>query len=145
MRPLARRGRRAAAAVGRFLASTGQVPDLALTSPAVRATQTLELAMAAGGWTCAAREVPSFYGADAGSVLAEVRAAPDDAGVLLLVGHEPGWSEATALLIGGGRVRMPTAAVALVTVDVTRWRAVAPGAGELTWMVVPRLLPGAGG
>ena len=91
------------------------------------------------------REIPSFYGGDAGSVLAAVRAAPDDAGVLLLVGHEPAWSEATALLIGGGRIRMPTGAVAKVAVDVTRWRAVAPGSGVLGWMVVPRLLPGAEG
>ena len=97
--------------------------------------------MAAGGWTCDVREVPSFYEGDAGSVLAEVRAAPDDAGVLLLVGHEPVWSEATALLIGGGRIRMPTAALALVAVDVTRWSAVAAGSGQLAWMVVPRLLP----
>ncbi|MCY3967357.1 MAG: histidine phosphatase family protein, partial [bacterium] len=46
-RPLNRRGRQAAAAVGKFLAEAGRVPDLVLCSPAVRTCQTLELAMQA--------------------------------------------------------------------------------------------------
>src|SRR2546428_3125668 len=60
-RPLARRGRKAAKTMGRFLARAGQVPDAAITSPAVRAHDTLQLAMDGGGWTCPARTAPSLY------------------------------------------------------------------------------------
>jgi hypothetical protein len=35
---------------------------------------------------------------------------------------------------------MPTAALALVELDVDRWRDADAGLGTLCWMVVPRLL-----
>ena len=40
-RPLARRGRRAARTMGRHLAAVGPAPTLALTSPALRAHDTV--------------------------------------------------------------------------------------------------------
>ncbi len=43
-RPVAKRGRKAAKLMGRFLASTGQVPDSVVTSSALRARSTFELA-----------------------------------------------------------------------------------------------------
>ena len=49
-RPLASRGRRAAAAVGRFLAAAGPMPDRVLSSSAVRALSTVRLAAEAGRW-----------------------------------------------------------------------------------------------
>jgi hypothetical protein len=42
--------------------------------------------------------------------------------------------------IGGGRVRVPTAAVVRVNFDVERWKDVGMGTGELAWCVVPSLL-----
>src|SRR5947207_15865347 len=72
-RPLARRGRKAAKTMGRFLARAGQVPDAAITSPAVRAEETLRLTMDGGGWTCPARTATSLYGGGGSGLLAEIR------------------------------------------------------------------------
>jgi phosphohistidine phosphatase len=140
-RPLARRGRKAAQRVGWFLAGTGQVPDAAITSPAVRATATLARVMAAAAWSCPARAAEALYGGGVAGLLGEVRAEPTTTRVLLVVGHEPTCSEAVALLIGGGHVRLPTAAVARIDLEVQRWEEVGPGTGVLAWSVVPRLLP----
>ena len=134
-RPLARRGRKAAEAIGRFLARAEQVPDAAITSPAVRAEDTLRRAMKAGGWTCPVRTAPNLYGAGVSGLLTEIRIEPSSTGVLLAVGHEPAWSNAVAAF-----VRFPTAAVARVDFDVARWEDVRPGTGELVWIVPPRLL-----
>jgi len=139
-RPLARRGRKAARRMGRFMARAGQVPDSAITSPAVRAADTLQLAMGGGGWSCPVRTAPSLYGGGVSGLLAEVRREPVGTDVLLAVGHEPTWSAALAALVGGGEVRFPTAALARVDLDVDRWDEVAPGTGVLAWLVVPRLL-----
>ena len=49
-RPLAPRGTRAAATIGRHLAAVDQVPDFALVSSARRAQETFNLAREAGGW-----------------------------------------------------------------------------------------------
>ena len=126
--------------MGRFLASAGQVPDAAITSPAVRAEATLGLVMAAAAWSCPARSAEALYGGGVAGLLDEVRSEPTATRVLLVVGHEPTCSEAVALLIGGGQVRLPTAAVARIDLEVQRWDEVGPGAGVLVWSVVPRLL-----
>jgi phosphohistidine phosphatase len=125
-RLLARRGRKAAQRVGRFLAGAGQVPDAAITSPAVRAEATLGLVMAAAAWSCPARSAEALYSGGVAGLLGEVRAEPTATRVLLVVGHEPTSSEAVSLLIAGGRVRLPTAAVARIDVEVQRWRRSGP-------------------
>jgi phosphohistidine phosphatase len=141
-RPLARRGRKAAQRIGRLLAGADQVPDAAITSPADRAQATLGLVMAAAGWNCPVRSAEGLYGGGVTGLLAEVRAERIPTRVLLLVSHEPTCSEAVALLIGGGRIRFPTAAVARVDLEAERWEEVGPGVGALVWSVVPRLLGG---
>ena len=141
-RPLTMRGCRAAAAIGRFVSAAGQIPDLAVTSTAVRARETLRLAHEAGTWGCPTREDPRLYGASVADVLALIRR--EDVGVqrLLLVGHEPAWSATLTTLIGGGEFRMPTCAAGQVDFDVADWSGVEPGAGELAWFLPPRLIEG---
>jgi len=60
-RPLAKRGKKAARAVGMFLDKTGQTPELILQSPARRASQTLAHAIEAGGWSCSCRVMHALY------------------------------------------------------------------------------------
>jgi phosphohistidine phosphatase len=139
-RPLNRRGQKAAKTIGRFLAGAGQVPDAAITSPAVRAADTLRLAMKAGGWHCPVRMASGLYGAGVSGLVAEIRKEPIATEVLLAVGHEPTWSDAASAFIAGGGLRFPTAALARIDFDVDRWKDIAPDTGVLAWLVTPRLL-----
>ena len=141
-RPLKKRGVKAARQMGRFLKATGQVPEGAVSSSAVRARRTLELAQEAGGWTGASvRVTDDLYDVYPGDVLEVIRAEPDTTEVLLLVGHEPTWSETISELIAGGELRFPTAALARVDLDVGSWRDVAFGLGRLILFAPPKLLP----
>jgi phosphohistidine phosphatase len=137
-RPLARRGRRAAITMGRFLGRAGVVPDAALSSPARRAIDTLRLTREAAGWSCPVQEAPGLYGEGSAGALAEIGARGGGAEVLVVVGHEPDTSQLVALLVGGGRLRVPTAAAVGIALDV-RWAEVGPATGELAWLLVPRL------
>jgi phosphohistidine phosphatase len=139
-RPLARRGRKAAQQMGRFLARARQVPDAAITSPALRAEDTLRLAMEGGGWSCPVRTAAPLYGGGVSGLLTEVRKERDTTDVLLAVGHEPTWSEAVVALIGGGEIRFPTGALARVDFEVDRWDEVGPGTGVLVFCIGPRQL-----
>jgi phosphohistidine phosphatase len=141
-RPLAHRGRKAAKRMGKFLARAGQAPDAAITSPAVRAEDTLRLAIEGGGWSCPVRTAARLYDGGLSGLLAEVRKEPASTDVLVAVGHEPTWSEALSAFIGGGEVGLPTAAMARIDFEVDGWEEVAPGTGVLAWIVVPRLLDG---
>jgi phosphohistidine phosphatase len=139
-RALNRRGRKAAATIGKFIARAEQVPETAIVSPAVRAQETLERAMAAGDWNCSVRTADALYEGGVGGLLDEIRTEPPDTDLLLAVGHEPTWSDAASLLIGGGNLRLPTAALVRIEFAADHWRDVGPGTGELAWSVVPRLL-----
>jgi len=142
-RPLAERGVKAARKVGRFLARAEMVPELVICSTAVRARTTVELAAEAGGWHCPVEHTRAFYGADPAAVLAEIASRPAPPR-LMVVGHEPTWSELVSLLVGGGAVRMATAAVACLELPASGWSAIEPGAGRLVWLVTPKLLQPAG-
>ena len=143
-RPIAKRGRRAASTMGRFLALTEHLPDNVISSSARRAHETVELAHAAGSWECQIEIDDSFYEANVGIVLSRIRREADATEVLLIAGHEPTWSELVSHLSGGGQLRFPTAAMARIDLDIDHWSAVAPSTGRLIWLIPPRLLSDSG-
>lgn len=138
-RPVAERGVKAAQAMGRQLAAANKVPDLAITSSAVRARTTLELAIAAGHWPCPIQVSDDLYEASIEQVLGVIHQTSNQNGTLMLVGHEPTWSEAVAYF-SGGSVRMPTATMVCLEFEVVTWQQVEYGRGTLLWLLPPKLL-----
>ncbi len=141
-RPLAKRGRRAAKKMGRYLSNRGEVPTLVITSTATRALKTAAIAAKAGDWDAEIRESRELYEAVPSYVLELIQALPDQISSIMLVGHEPTWSASIALLTGSSEIDFPTAAMARIALDVPGWEEVQPGSGELQWLVVPRSLDG---
>ncbi len=139
-RPLSVRGLKAARRIGRFLTEAGAVPDLVLSSTAVRAVATAELAAEAGRWSCEIVTRRDLYATDPGTVLDVVQAVENGVERLLIAGHEPTWSTLVSWLIGGGRVRMPTAAVACLDLPHGGWMDLAPATCVLRWLVTPKSL-----
>jgi len=143
-RPLARRGTKAAALVGRFLRRIDLVPDQVLTSSAVRARTTVELAAEAGQWGCPVQGTRRLYEASPEQVMEEIRAVEGAPARLLVAGHEPTWSALLSLLVGGGSFRLPTAALACIELEADGWADLQAGGGQLAWLVNPKLLEVAG-
>ncbi|NIA25717.1 MAG: histidine phosphatase family protein [Gammaproteobacteria bacterium] len=139
-RPLSQRGVDAAKTMGRFLSSAGQIPDAIVTSSAVRADQTAQLASDAGDWVVPIRVTDRLYGTRPEIVLQEVGVEPEDTTKLMIVGHEPVWSLLLSSLVGGGHYVFPTAAVARIDLPAATWADVELDSGELRWLVTPRLL-----
>jgi phosphohistidine phosphatase len=139
-RPLTSRGTRAAKTMGRFLASIEILPDLILASSAVRARTTAELLRAASGALCPLELRPAFYGGAPQTVVDELRQIDDRYETVLIVGHEPTWSSLVGILVGGGQHAMVTAALAAIQLGIRSWRDLIPSAGELTFLLPPRLL-----
>jgi phosphohistidine phosphatase len=143
-RPLNARGHAAARAMGREMRRLGLAYDLILASPAARVTGTLnELAQGYGGAAATVQD-ERIYLASPATLLALVRAADDEIGSLLLVGHNPGLA-LLALALGrpGGlhdlvAAKYPTGALTEISLDVDSWRDVAEGAGTLARFIRPR-------
>jgi phosphohistidine phosphatase len=139
-RPLNARGERAARQMGRFLTASGAVPDLIISSTATRALRTVELASEAGSWGSAIVTDPDLYACDVETALGVLAEVDPEVGCLLVSGHEPTWSGLVGRMIGGGRVRMPTAAVACLQLPHGRWADVSREKCVLRWLVTPKML-----
>lgn len=146
-RPLAERGRKAAPVMGRAMAARGWVPQAAFVSAALRARQTWRLvAGGLGGQAPRAVHDEALYMASPERLLGFLQRAPEDAGRVVLVGHNPGLEELALLLAGPAsdeealsrlREKFPTAALARFEIACP-WRALAPAAAQLTHFLRPR-------
>ena len=150
-RPLSARGRRAAALMGAHLREEGVRPDLVLCSSARRARETYErVAAGLGGeeGPPPVRFERGLYLAASDRLLEHLRAVPDEARAVLLIGHNDGLPQLALHLAGAAEgearkslaAKFPTAALAVLTFDLPSWRDLAEGSGRLTAVVVPKQL-----
>jgi len=139
-RPLARRGRKAASIMGRYLTALSEVPEFVCSSSAIRALDTAQRAAEAGDWSCPIEISESLYHASPDQVLDVARKTDPAVARLLMAGHEPTWSVLTGRLIGAASIRFPTAAIARIDLAIEEWREVDYGKGTLVWLVTPKLL-----
>lgn len=147
-RPLNARGRAACATMAHALRDRGLEPDLVLCSPAARTRETLACILDQTGWAPPVVHPAVLYPGDPGAVLGAIRAVPATAARLLVIGHNPG-IHALALHLAAQSAddaarrlaaKFPTAALAVLSFGLTRWRDVAPGQGRLTAFLTPASL-----
>ena len=149
-RPLAKRGRRDAPVVGRWLGASGYVPDAVVCSTAARARETWDLAFvglaaAAPGAAPAVRYEPRVYEATVLGLLMLVREFDPGWRTVLIVGHNPGLAELTAGLAGPDAdltAGYPTAFTAVLGLPGP-WAEATPGEARLLDFTVPAFLHGA--
>jgi phosphohistidine phosphatase SixA len=111
------------------------------SSPLARAWQTAEILEREAGWP-APRELAGLEpDADPAAILGLLRGGRDRAR-LALVGHEPGLHQILSLLLSGAAdgvsLEMKKGGAALIRID----REIGAGAGQLLWLLPPRVVPG---
>ncbi len=136
-RPLSDRGKQDAALIGRYLSAVDLRPDSVITSSALRARSTVDIAAESGGWQCPIRATGALYDTVPGVALDEIQAEPDTTTLLLISGHEPTWSALASLLIGGGSMHFSAGGLACIEFPVQHWRDVQPSRGQLAWLITP--------
>jgi len=147
-RPLAKRGRRDAPRVGRWLHEHGYQPDVVVCSDARRTRQTWDLVVPELGGSPAVRFEPRAYAASALTLLHLVQELPSRYRTALLIGHNPGLSDLAGnlaapadsdLATGNGRrpgISLPTAAVAVLEFPGD-WPSLTPGQAHLVSLTTP--------
>jgi phosphohistidine phosphatase len=134
-RPLTDAGKAQTAAEAAGLAKFGFKPDVILTSPLVRARQTAEIA--AREWGMLGRvALDKRLGPDFGlKELRQIVSEHNGHESLLLVGHEPDFSDVVGRLIGDAKVVMKKGGMAAVEVTGRD-----PLRGRLLWLATPQML-----
>jgi phosphohistidine phosphatase len=133
-RPLNDRGRKAAEAMGKFISKQNIPIDLVISSPAVRARQTIELVLRSSRRSPALRFDQRVYEASPSRLLEIVTEIEDNPKAVLLVGHNPGMEELLSSLVGEEQ-HMPTASLAKISLGVKKWEKVLGSGGVLDFFV----------
>lgn len=132
-RPLTERGRERMAREAKTMARLGIEPDAILTSPLVRAKETATIvAKALKLQDRLAEEERLGLSFDAGRFESIIR-DHHDAQELMLVGHEPSFSQTVGKLIGGARIDFKKGALARVDLAMG-------SQGALVWLLPPKAL-----
>jgi len=146
-RPLAPRGVRDADRMGAFLAREQVRPALVLCSSGLRARQTLARVLSSLGDRLEIHVEPDVYTFDPAPLLERLRAVPVGVPSVMLIGHNPALQELALTIAGRGgglaqmRTKFPTCGLAEIELGVDSWLDVAPGAGSLLRVTLPRDLP----
>jgi len=136
-RPLAKRGRKAAPRVGRFLFQQGLIPDFVVSSPAMRARQTviavceqMDISPDQISWD------DRIYGGWTASLVDVLTDCPNESRCVLIAGHNPGLETLLQYLChhrvpfpADGKL-LPTAAVAHLQID-SEWSDLDSGVARL--------------
>jgi phosphohistidine phosphatase len=146
-RPLSKRGKAAAQAMGRAMGERGLVPGLVLCSPARRARDTWALASAELKLAPRLLIEEDVYDFGNGGKLAElIHRSGGNAGDLMVVGHNPSMERLARRLAGGGdkklrerlEAKYPTGALAVFEAGLQSWADFEDGAFTLTHFIRPK-------
>ncbi|MBT0669697.1 histidine phosphatase family protein [Novosphingobium profundi] len=146
-RPLNNRGRKGAAIMGLHIRDHAVGWSRVIASPAVRVTQTLEIACEAAGETPPITWDRRIYLASSATLIDILREQDGDPRSIMMVGHNPGLEDLIFDLVpDDGRSplrdvveeKLPTAAYAVLELDIERWDQVDMACAKLVHLQRPR-------
>ncbi len=136
-RPLNKRGQMAAPFMGGLMRGLGFEPYVILSSPAERAKSTTELVKKAGEFDAEIRLDHRIYEASP-NALRQIVAELDDAyRSAMIVGHNPG-IEGFIRFLTGELEPMPTAALAVIDLNIDKWNDTNEWCGTLQTVIRPK-------
>ena len=107
--------------MGELVREYGLIPDVVISSDAVRARLTAEAVVEAARYKGEIVLHQRLYMASPADILSLLRTVWEKAETVMIVGHNPGLEELVAQLTGE-RQDLPTAALAQIVLPIDRWR-----------------------
>ena len=149
-RKLTARGRADAPVVGAYMVRHRLLPEFVLTSPVVRAEETLTGILAEFATQPRVARVERIYNASPATLIRLIRETRD-AKTLLLVGHNPGMHDVALALIASGDTetrerlaeKLPTSGLVVIDFAFDDWSRLHINSGKLERFVSPRSIEAA--
>jgi len=135
-RTLTEHGQQQAMFMGDLLKEKNIKPDFILCSSAVRARMTMDLAMKTGEIECDSNITDALYNTTVDNTIQILRQLSDQDKVVMLIGHEPTWSELTTSLTSEP-ASFSTAGLACIEFDNEQWKDVGKNKAKLKWYEHP--------
>lgn len=138
-RPLKKRGTKDAGVMGKVLKDMQLVPELILTSPAVRARETARLL--AREYNIDINQLvlePMLYLESKAKLLKVINTIDDKFNTVFLISHNPGLTDLANTLSGESIENIPTSGVFALQFDVSSWAEADKGNARKTIFEVPK-------
>lgn len=136
-RSLKKRGRKDSVLMAKLLKKKDLVPDMVLSSSAVRAAETMEIILDTIKVKGKAKTKDVLYMAEPETILEKINSVDDDVNTVLVIGHNPGL-ESLVQTLGGKIDALPTAAIAVFVLPINAWSELTTETeGELANLWVP--------
>jgi phosphohistidine phosphatase len=136
-RPLNERGRRAAAFMGSRLKDRKLLPDVIVCSPAKRAVETTKSVIRSSGFDGKKMIDERIYEASPQRLAEVARGIDDKYASAMIVGHNPGM-EGLIYLLTDEMQPMPTAALAVIKLNIDNWAGTDAGCGSVQIVIRPK-------
>ena len=136
-RPLNERGFKAAPLMGEMMRKNGFVPEIIVCSTAKRAEQTAKLVKESAEFEAEINFEAAIYEASPMTLLHIVSEIDDEFNSALIVGHNPGFENLVRILTEKSET-MPTAALAVVDLEIESWNETNAERGNLREFVRPK-------
>ncbi|HKP68184.1 MAG TPA: histidine phosphatase family protein [Pyrinomonadaceae bacterium] len=136
-RPLNDRGNNAAPFMGQIMADRDLSPEVIVSSPAVRARETASLVKESGNLDAEIRHDERIYEASPQTLLQVAGGIDDSFRSAMIVGHNPGM-EGFIRVLTGRLESMPTAALAIIDLDIASWADIGADRGILRQVIRPK-------
>ena len=107
--------------MGELVRQYGLIPDVVLSSDAVRARLTAEAVAEAARYAGDILLEPHLYMASPADILSLLPTVRENAETVMIVGHNPGLEKLVELLTGE-RQDLPTASLAQIGLPIDQWR-----------------------
>lgn len=137
---LAPRGIKDTKKMGKYLSQNNYVPDLVISSTAIRAKSTANLAMKAGDWTCPISLNENIYSGSTNDLLTIIQGQDDAFNSICIVGHEPKFSNFIDYSTNNKHTKFSTGSMAKIDFEISKWRFIEFGFGNLDWLISPKEL-----
>ena len=136
-RPLNERGQKAAPFMGELMRKNQILPDLIISSPARRAKQTAIFVKESAQIKQEIQFDERIYEASPHKLLYILSEVADKLESVLIVGHNPGM-EGLLKILTGEIQSMPTAALAIIELDINSWSEIKADSGKLIKLIRPK-------
>ena len=139
-RPINQRGIKASKLMGSYLAKINEIPDLVISSSALRALETMENAISAGNWESKINIEKEVYHASVSTLIDLIKRTKNIYSKICIIGHEPTFSYFIKSITDESISKFPTATMAKIVLKVESWNKIDNKLSKLLWIKKPREL-----
>jgi phosphohistidine phosphatase len=137
-RPLNKRGQHDAPFMAKLLAKKDEMPEVIVSSPALRALTTAKIFASEFNSDTQIVEEEKIYEAGLGNLIKIINNLPETNKTVMIFGHNPGLTYLANYLGDKSIDNIPTCGIVKITFDINSWQDISDGSGKIVFFEYPK-------